>query len=68
MRHVSIIEHSKFSVMTGLIVEAFSCCSLFIMLCNGLKMSEYDAYWLAGFLIVRRMPRNNYGNLLKKQV
>jgi len=34
-------------------------------------MSEYKVYWLKGFplirLIVRHVPRNNYGDLSKKQ-
>ena len=39
-----------FSIMAGLIIErCFSCYSPFIMLCNGLKMSEYEAYWLTDF-------------------
>ena len=41
---------SKSSV--GLIIEMLSCCFLFIMLCNGLKMSEYEAYWLMSFLLI----------------
>jgi len=61
-----MIEHSIFSVTAELIVEilTFSCCSPFITLHNGLKISEYEVYWLKGFpLIVRRVPRNSYGNL-----
>ena len=49
-----MIEHSVFSVMSGLIVD-FSWCPPFMTLCNGLKMSEYEAHWLTG-LIVRRVP------------
>jgi len=61
-----MIEHSIFSVMAGLIVDTFhAVLCLAIMLCNGLKISEHEAYWLTGFLylIVGRAPRNNYGNL-----
>ena len=46
------VEHSIFSIMAGLIVEILSCCSLFITLRNGLKMSEYEVYWLSGFLLI----------------
>ena len=28
------------------------CCRLFITLCNGLKMSEYEAYWLTDFPLI----------------
>ena len=34
------IEHSVFSYLAGLIVEILLYCSLFVMLHNGLKMSE----------------------------
>jgi len=38
-------------------------------LCNGLKMSEYELYWLTDFplIISWHMPRNNYGDLSRKQ-
>ena len=40
-----MIEYSMFSAITGLIVEILS--MLFsVMLCNGLKMNEYEAYWV----------------------
>ena len=26
----------------------FSCCSLFIWLCNGQNIAEYEVYWLMG--------------------
>jgi len=34
---------------------------------NGMKMSEYKAYWLMGFPLINSWvaPRNKYGNLLK---
>ena len=35
-----------FSVMAGWI--AVLCCSLLILLCNGQKIAEYEAYWLMG--------------------
>ena len=38
--------------------------SLCVMLCNVLKMSEYEAYWLTDFPLVIA-PRNNYGDLSK---
>ena len=41
--HTLMIEHSIFSVMAGLIVETLL---MLIMLCNALKMSEYETYWL----------------------
>ena len=47
-----MIKHSLFFVMAGLILVILSCCSLFIMLCNGLKVSEYEAYWLMGFPLI----------------
>ena len=48
-----MINYSIFSVMAGLIVEILFMLFLFIKLCNGLKMSEYDdAYWLKGFPLV----------------
>ena len=37
------IENSVFSVMAGLIAE------ILYMLCNGLKISEHETYWLMGF-------------------
>lgn len=47
--HVLTIKHSVFSVMAGLIVEI-----LFMLFSvhNGLKMSEYEAYWLMGFPVI----------------
>ena len=48
----STIEHSISSVIAELIVEILSCCSPFIMLRNGLKMSEYEVYWLTGFPLI----------------
>ena len=45
------IVHSIFSAMVGLIVE-ISCCSLFITLRNGLKMSGYEVYWLTDFPLI----------------
>ena len=44
-----MIEHSVFSIMTGLIVEM---CPLSIMLCNGLKISEYKVHRLMDFPLV----------------
>ena len=46
------IVHSIFSVMAGLIVEILSCYSLFTTLLNGLKMSEYETYWLTDFPLI----------------
>ena len=52
--HALTIEHSVFSVMAGLIEKmlCFSCCYLYIMLCNGLKMSEYEVCWLTDFPLI----------------
>ena len=36
------------------------------MMCNGLKISEYEVYWLTKFLF-GLVPRNNYGDLSKKK-
>ena len=47
--HTLTIKHSVFSVMAGLIVEILFMLFSIIALCNGLKMSEYGAYWLTGF-------------------
>ena len=47
-----MIEYFTFSVITGLIVRRFSCCFAFITLCNGLKMSEYEVYWLRHYLLI----------------
>ena len=41
-----------FSVMAGLIVEMLYMLSLFMTLRNGLKMSEYEAYWLTHFPLI----------------
>ena len=45
-------EHSVFSIMAELIVEMLFSCSLFIMMYNGLKISEYEAYCLTDFPII----------------
>jgi len=37
------------SVMAGLIVEILLCCSPFLLLCNRLKISEYEAHWQLDF-------------------
>jgi len=54
------------------IVEMLFMLFFVISLRNGLKMSEYEAYWLTNFplLIIGCVPRNNYGDLKKanKQV
>jgi len=42
-----MIKSFVFSLMAGLI--GFLCSYPFIMLCNGLKISEYEAYWLMDF-------------------
>ena len=47
-----LIKRFVFSIMAKLIVEMFSCCSPFISLCNGLKISEYDVYWLTDFSLI----------------
>ena len=38
----------------------------FITLCYGLKMSEYEAYWLMGFYQSLGVPGSNYCNLFSK--
>ena len=53
-----MIKHSVISVMDGLIVEIFSCCSPFIMLHNGLEMGEYEACWLTGFALINSLSCN----------
>ena len=50
--HTSTIQHFIIFVMVGLIVEILLSCSLFMTLCNGLKMSEYEAYWLIDFPLI----------------
>jgi len=35
--------------MAELVAEMLSCCSLFITLRNGLKMSEYEVNWITDF-------------------
>ena len=61
------IEHFVFFIMGGFIVEMLSCCSVFIMLCNGLKMSEYEAYCLTDFpLIIGWARAKKYIDLSKK--
>ena len=47
-----MIECFIFFVMAGLIVAMLLCCSPFIMLCNGLKMSKYKANWLMNFPLI----------------
>ena len=37
-----------FSAMAGLIVTLF----MLFSACNGLKLSEYDVYWLKGFPLI----------------
>ena len=47
MMHSALtIMHSVFSVMAGVVVEMLF---MFITLCNGLKTSEYEVYWLTDF-------------------
>ena len=48
------IKHSVFSIMAGLILEIFFVLFSinFLTLCNGLKMSEYEVYWLMGFSLI----------------
>ena len=42
-----------FSVMAELIIGCFPyCCLIIFLLCNGLKVEEYKAYWLKNFLIM----------------
>ena len=47
--HALTIEHSVFSIMAGLIVEMFF---VLFSIYNGLKMSEYEAYWLMSFALI----------------
>jgi len=46
------IVHSVFAVMAELIVEMLFMCPLFMTLRNGLKMSEYEVYWLTDFPLI----------------
>ena len=41
--HVFRVFHNGWIICRD---ACFSCCSLFITLRNGLKMSEYEVYWL----------------------
>ena len=43
--------------MAGLIVEILFMLFSVLMLLNGLKMSEYEAYWLMGFALVNSLAR-----------
>jgi len=47
--HVLTIKHSVFYITAGLIAEILLCCYPFIKLWDGLKISEYEAYWLMDF-------------------
>ena len=51
--------------MTGLIVEMLFMLFYIYNTCNGLKMSEYEVYWLQIFhsLINGHISRKNYGDL-----
>ena len=49
MRHALMIEHTVFTVMAGLIVGILF---MLFSIYNGLKMSEYKAYWLMGFPLI----------------
>ena len=53
--HVSMIKHSVFLQWLDCLYKCFSYCSPFIMLCNGLKMSEYEAYWITDFLLITNL-------------
>jgi len=44
-----MIEHTVFTVMAGLIVGILF---MLFSIYNGLKMSEYKAYWLMGFPLI----------------
>ena len=52
MKLALTIEHSVFSIMAGLIVEMLFMLCLFITLHNGLKMSDYEVYWLTDFPLI----------------
>ena len=56
--HALMIEHSIFSIMAELIVEMLFC-SVFIMLRNGSRMSEYEAYYLTDFPLINSWACNN---------
>ena len=47
-----MIKHSVFTVMTELIAERLFMLFFVRTLCDGLKMSEYEAYWLMDFLLI----------------
>ena len=43
--------------MAGLILKILLCCSLFIALCNGLKVSEYEADWSMDYSLINNWVR-----------
>jgi len=45
------IKHSVFSVIAGLLIK------MLFFVYNGLKMSEYKAYWLMDFLLINNWVR-----------
>ena len=59
-KHTLLKQHTHFYINSWdvcfkhsvVIVGMFSCCCLFIMLCNGLKMREYKSYWLTDFPLI----------------
>ena len=54
--------------MAGLILQIFFTLFPFITLHNGLKMSEYEVYWLTCFPLINDCAcQEKYGNLFKKQ-
>ena len=44
-----MIKHSVFSVIAWLIVEMLF---MLFFVCNGLKVSEYEVYWLTDFPLI----------------
>ena len=52
--HVSWVYSLYFPYWLDGLQKCFSCCSLFILLCNGQNIAEYEAYWIIS------VPINNY--------
>ena len=46
--------------MAGLIAEILLCCSLFIALCSGMKMSDNKTYWLMDYLLINSCVHQEY--------
>ena len=54
---------SEYSILSNWLERYFSCCSLFMTLCNGLKMGEYEMYWLTSLLLTKQMLTKQWAHL-----